>query len=85
MTARPEGPLMLRELEAILRDDLNLPTEQLPPDTSLEKAGLDSLAVVELSVLLEERYGITVSDAELNRTATLHHLDVLIQRKRYER
>ncbi|WP_415954378.1 acyl carrier protein [Streptomyces sp. KLOTTS4A1] len=70
---------MIRELETILRDDLNVPADQLTPETSLEAAGIDSLAIVELSVLLAERHGITVSDAELNRLTHLHELDQLIR------
>ncbi|MFE9559305.1 acyl carrier protein [Streptomyces sp. NPDC006692] len=76
---------MTGDLAAILRDDLHLPADALMPGASLEAAGFDSLAVVELSVLLGDRYGIDVSDAEIKNAATLHQLDLLIQRKRDER
>ncbi|MGI5195695.1 phosphopantetheine-binding protein [Streptomyces sp. CA-288835] len=37
----------------------------LTPDTSLKAAGLDSLAMVEVLVRVEEVYGISIPDAEL--------------------
>lgn len=76
---------MTGDLATILRDDLKLPADQLTPDASLDTAGFDSLAIVELSVLLGDRYGIEISDAEIKSTASLDQLDLLIQRKRDER
>ncbi|MFF3343173.1 acyl carrier protein [Streptomyces flavidovirens] len=76
---------MTGDLATILHDDLKLPGEGLTPDASLDEAGFDSLAVVELSVLLGDRYGIDISDAEIKSAATLDQLDLLIQRKRDER
>lgn len=76
---------MTGDLESILRDDLKLPADQLAPEASLDAAGFDSLAIVELSVLLGARYGIDISDTEIKSAATLDQLDLLIQRKRDER
>ncbi|MFJ4428431.1 acyl carrier protein [Streptomyces bobili] len=76
---------MTGDLAAILREDLKLPANGLAPDTSLDNAGFDSLAIVELSVLLNDRYGIDIDEAEIKNAATLHQLDLLIQRKRNER
>ncbi|MET7718638.1 acyl carrier protein [Streptomyces sp. NPDC005407] len=76
---------MTGDLETILRDDLKLPADGLTPDASLDGAGFDSLAIVELSVLLGDRFGIDISDAEIKSAATLDQLDLLIQRKRDER
>ncbi|KOU37635.1 acyl carrier protein [Streptomyces sp. WM6378] len=76
---------MTGELTAILRDDLNLPADALTPGASLDEAGFDSLAMVELSVLLGDRYGIDITDAEIKNAATLYQLGLLIERKRDER
>jgi acyl carrier protein len=73
------------DLVIILRDALKFPADGLAPDASLETAGFDSLAIVELSVLLGDRFGIDVSDVEIKSAATLHELDLLIQHKRAER
>ncbi len=69
------------DLETILSHDFKLPPELLAdPDNTLEDAGVDSLAVVELSVLLGERFGIEVSESDIKSAATLGQLDQLIQR-----
>lgn len=75
---------MNEDLTRILRDDLNLPSDRLTGDASLDDAGLDSLAVVELSVLLSERCGIDVSYREIEHAATLSDLDQLITAKHTE-
>lgn len=73
------------DLENILLNDLKLPADRLTIDVSLDEAGFDSLAIVELSVLLGDRLDIDVSDADIKGAATLGQLDRLIQRKRDER
>lgn len=73
------------DLEKLLIDDLKLSPDQLTPNAGLDAVGFDSLAIVELSVLLGDRFGIDVSDADIKGAATLDHLDRLIQRKRAER
>lgn len=73
------------DLKNILLNDLKLSADRLTPDASLEDAGFDSLAVVELSVLAKDRFGIDVADADIKSAVTLQQLDDLIQRKRDER
>ncbi|GAA2985821.1 acyl carrier protein [Streptomyces fulvorobeus] len=69
------------ELESILLNDLKLPADRLAMDGSLHEAGFDSLAIVELSLLLGDRLGIDVSDSDIREAATIEQLDRLIQRK----
>ncbi|MFF4323764.1 acyl carrier protein [Streptomyces sp. NPDC001568] len=73
---------MTSDLARILTDDLGLPADRLADDASLDHAGFDSLAVVELSVLLADRYGIDVTDSDIKTAATLGRLDLLITSKR---
>lgn len=73
---------MTGDLRRILTDDLKLPADRLTDDASLDQAGFDSLAVVELSVLLTDRYGIDISDSDIRDAATLGQLDALITTKR---
>ncbi|MFD6244596.1 acyl carrier protein [Streptomyces roseolus] len=73
---------MTGDLVRILTDDLGLAADRLADDASLDHAGFDSLAVVELSVLLTDRYGIDVTDSDINSAATLGQLDLLITTKR---
>ncbi|MFI6883879.1 acyl carrier protein [Streptosporangium canum] len=76
---------MNRDLATILTGDLKLSEQDLIPGATLEDAGVDSLAIVELSILLGERLGLDVSEADIKGAATLDQLDQLIQRKRNER
>ncbi|MFC5805076.1 acyl carrier protein [Streptomyces formicae] len=76
---------MTGDLTRILTHDLKLPADRLTDDASLDHAGFDSLAVVELSVLLTNRYGIDLSDSDIKEAATLGQLDLLITTKRSER
>lgn len=73
---------MTGDLTSILIHDLKLPADRLTDDASLDHAGFDSLAVVELSVLLTDRYGIDISDSDIKDAATLGQLDLLITTKR---
>lgn len=73
------------DVKKVLVDDLKLPEEGLGPHASLDEAGFDSLAAVELSVLLEERFGIQISESDIQGAATLAQLDQLIRQRRDER
>jgi acyl carrier protein len=69
------------DLAEILRTDIRVPDTRLDPHLSLDEAGVDSLAAVELSMLLGDRLGITVDDADIRRVATLGDLDRLVEDK----
>ncbi|MCZ4120290.1 acyl carrier protein [Streptomyces sp. H39-S7] len=73
------------DLAHILLHDLKLPAHQLTLDATLDDAGFDSLARVELSLLLRDRFSIDISDDDIKRAPTLRHLDHLIQNARDER
>ncbi|MFH9575604.1 acyl carrier protein [Streptomyces sp. NPDC017454] len=73
---------MTGDLISLLIHDLRLPADRLTDDAGLDHAGFDSLAVVELSVLLADRFGIDVSDSDIRDAATLGRLDLLITSRR---
>lgn len=60
---------------------------QLDPDTLTEYAlltedlGVDSLTAIEMSIELEGRYGIDISDEELAEVATYGDLEKLVLAK----
>jgi acyl carrier protein len=56
---------MYEVLKTIMVEDLLLDADEVRPDASREDAGLDSLAVVELSMALNRRFGIQITDEEL--------------------
>ncbi|GAA2612622.1 acyl carrier protein [Streptomyces tubercidicus] len=73
---------MTGDLTRILTHDLKLPADRLTDDASLDHAGFDSLAIVELAVLLTDRCGIDISDSDIKDAANLGQLDLLITTKR---
>lgn len=56
---------MYELLKTIMIEDLLLDADEVHPGSSRQDAGLDSLAVVELSMALTKRLGIHISDDEL--------------------
>lgn len=62
---------MYEKLKSILIDDLELTAEDIRPEATLDEAGLDSLAIVDLSIVLNKQYGFEVSDDELMEAATV--------------
>jgi acyl carrier protein len=69
------------ELKTLLIDDLRLDENGLRPETGREEAGLDSLAVVELSMLLSDRYQVEISDEDLLEAATVADIARLLEQQ----
>jgi acyl carrier protein len=59
----------LRQLKQILIDDLfvSIPENEIKPKDSLEDLGVDSVGLVELTTLLEDKYGIKIDEGEVTR------------------
>ncbi|MER6719875.1 acyl carrier protein [Streptomyces halstedii] len=64
-------------LKEILTGHLQVGSESLHPEASLEDAGLDSLAIAELDLLLAE-YGVTIGEDRLASVTTVGALDQLV-------
>lgn len=72
---------MYETLKSILVNDLQLIEDDIRPEATFDEAGLDSLAVVELSIVLGKRYGVEISDDELIESATVAGIaDLMAQR-----
>ena len=61
--------------------------DRLGPQSNLFDAGLDSMAIMQLLLLIEDRYGIMLAAADLTREnfATARVLAKLVQRRLGER
>ncbi|HST48398.1 acyl carrier protein [Jatrophihabitans sp.] len=59
---------MYELLVGILVEELELNAGDVRPDSSCEDVGLDSLAMVELSMILQKRHHLQISDDELLKT-----------------
>ncbi|MFJ7416664.1 phosphopantetheine-binding protein [Streptomyces sp. NPDC098077] len=62
---------MFEELKQMIVAKLNVSPELVSPEASFDEMDLDSLALVELSLLLEKELEIHVSDDELRDAKTL--------------
>ncbi|MCX4744406.1 acyl carrier protein [Kitasatospora sp. NBC_01287] len=68
-------------LVQVLVSAFQLPADALRPEATLEELGLDSLAVVELSDILAEEFGVPIVDGELAAAASLDRLGELLAAK----
>jgi acyl carrier protein len=72
---------MYEQLKAIMIEVLLLDPDGVRPEASREGAGLDSLALVELSMTLSQRLGIEITDDELYGLDTLADIAALMQQR----
>jgi acyl carrier protein len=72
---------MYELLKTIMIEDLQLDAGEVSPDASREDAGLDSLAIVELSMVLSRRLGIDIADSELLELDTVADIAKLIEQR----
>ncbi|MGM1065443.1 acyl carrier protein [Saccharothrix sp. Mg75] len=69
---------MLDEVIVILTDTIGVPTRDIGPDTTPDQVDLDSLALVELSVALEEKLGVAITERELKELPTVGAIAELV-------
>ena len=63
---------MLEKIQSMLAKALNLPLEKVTPDAKIvDDLGADSLDLVELLSQLEDEYGITIPDDEVENLVTV--------------
>jgi acyl carrier protein len=63
----------LDDLKRILVERVGLPADDIPDDltTSFEELGLDSLAFMEISLAVEQEYGLQIDEEDAERITTL--------------
>ena len=63
---------MLEKIQEMLAEALNLPLDKVTPNAKIvDDLGADSLDVVELLSQLEDEYGITIPDDEVETLVTV--------------
>ena len=63
---------MLEKIQEMLAEALNLPVEKVTADAKIvDDLGADSLDVVELLSRLEDEYGITIPDEDVEELVTV--------------
>jgi acyl carrier protein len=66
----------------LLTDTFGVPEGDVAPDATFEALGLDSLDVVELTLVLEEATGIKLEDEELEDVRTVQDAVDKVSEKR---
>ncbi|MEZ4453648.1 MAG: acyl carrier protein [Nannocystaceae bacterium] len=59
------------QVRAIIRDQLEIPEEVTDDKSFTEDLGADSLAIVELVLALEEKFGIKIPDERVDEIKTV--------------
>ncbi|MHC5909237.1 acyl carrier protein [Streptomyces sp. S6] len=72
---------MFETLKEMLVSKLKVTPEIVVPDATREDIELDSLAVVELSLVLEKELGLAISDDELLEAATVGDMAKLMEER----
>ena len=73
---------MFELLKSVMSEVLLLDVDGVRPDASREDAGIDSLAVVELSMVLSRHHGIEITDDELFELDTVAEIVALMERRK---
>ncbi len=72
---------MLEKIQAMLAEALNLPVEKVTTDAKMvDDLGADSLDVVELLSQLEDEYGVTIPDEEVENLVTVADVATQIEK-----
>ncbi len=67
------------QLTTILTDQFGVPAEEITEDATFEELGLDSLDLVEVTMVIDEELGIRIPDERLGDIQTTSDaVDVLV-------
>jgi len=69
-------------LRETLVEKLRLPADAVTAEAALDEAGLDSLAVTELVMLVQEQWDVVVDEDELAACATIADAAALLGQRR---
>ncbi|MFF2328582.1 MULTISPECIES: acyl carrier protein [unclassified Streptomyces] len=72
---------MFEELKNILVADLKVDPEAVQPTATLEDTALDSLAIVELCLAVEQQLQVSISEDEIFAATTLGDLARLVEER----
>jgi acyl carrier protein len=64
-------PDTLERVRRIIASYLNLPADEIVPETRLQDIGVDSLGALELVFRMEEEFGVSVPDERIPEFTTV--------------
>ncbi len=72
---------LLATFTEVLTEEFGIESDQVTADATFEALGLDSLDVVELTLVLEEKTGVKLEDEELEDVRTVQDAINKVQEK----
>lgn len=72
---------LMEEVRSLLQKTIMKEDADIKPDDKLSSLGLDSIVMVEFVTLTEEKYGISISDNEIENIRTVNDAVDLILKK----
>jgi acyl carrier protein len=72
---------IVTHLTELIAENYALPAQQLTPNTRFEELDLDSLVLIELTVLLSNRWGVALADGELRPDHSIAEVAALLSAK----
>lgn len=73
---------LFEEVKEVIVEQLGVKPDEVKPETSLvNDLGVDSLDAVELTLALEEEFGIEIPDADAETMATINDTVKYIEKK----
>lgn len=75
-----EAIMIIDKVKELLAEQLGLDATKISDDANiLEDLGADSLDVIEMLMTLEDEYGITIPDDQINQVKTVSQIAKLIE------
>jgi acyl carrier protein len=73
-----------KDIAAYLAENFDIALDAILPDSTLEDVGFDSLGVLGIAALLENKYGLVLDSAPMARAKTFGELMELVKAKSTE-
>jgi len=67
------------ELAQIIEEASGLEAEDLTPEAKISELGINSLAMIEIAVRIEDAFGVRLDDETVFRTSTVGELAELVE------
>ncbi|MDR2713451.1 MAG: acyl carrier protein [Clostridiales bacterium] len=71
----------LEQIQEILAREMQINPELLQNNATMDDLGLDSLAVLELLMIIEDSFEISIDDEEATKLTTVGQLADLVEQK----
>lgn len=74
----PSKEQVRQEVMQIVADIADIPVEEITPDATLEKLGVDSLNGLRIVAEMEKRYGINIPDETIGNIRSMPDIFALV-------